>query len=123
MRQEVIAQSSLSTVHGEADNWPAVPQPARTIGTDHRDGAAAGEGDDALAMLYPYRARDLLSVPFSRSFQSTDISRGGEVRNIYRKIKKNVHKPLSPASVDKSVHKFAPPSKYSTFLYLHEVNA
>jgi hypothetical protein len=45
------------------------------------------------------------------------------VRNIFRKIKKNVHKTLSPASVDKSVHKIALPSKYSTFLYVQKVYA
>jgi len=45
------------------------------------------------------------------------------VRNIYRKVKKNIHKTLSPASVDKSVHKIALLSKYSTFLYLQNVFA
>ena len=45
------------------------------------------------------------------------------MRNIYRKVKKNVHKTLSPASVDKSVHKIALPSKYRTFLYLQDVFA
>jgi len=48
---------------------------------------------------------------------------GGEARNVFRKIKKNIHKTLSPASVDKSVHKLALLSKYSTFLYLQEVIA
>jgi hypothetical protein len=48
---------------------------------------------------------------------------GGEVRNIFRKIKENIHKTLSPASVDKSVYKIALPSKYSTFLYRQEVYA
>jgi hypothetical protein len=43
---------------------------------------------------------------------------GGEVRNIFRKIKKNIHKTLSPASVDKSVHKIALPAKYRTFHHL-----
>jgi len=38
------------------------------------------------------------------------------IRNIYKKVKKNIHKILSPASVDKSVHKIASPSKYRTFL-------
>jgi hypothetical protein len=37
------------------------------------------------------------------------------VRNIYRKVKKIVHKTLSPASVDKSVHKIALRSKFRTF--------
>ena len=32
------------------------------------------------------------------------------MRNIYRKVKKNIHKTLSPVSVDKSVHKIALPS-------------
>jgi hypothetical protein len=45
------------------------------------------------------------------------------VRNIYRKVKKNIHNTLSPASVDKSVHKIALPTKYSIFLYLQEVYA
>ena len=45
------------------------------------------------------------------------------MRNFYRKVKKNIHKTLSPDSVDKPVHKIAPPSKYSTFLDLQEVNA
>ena len=39
------------------------------------------------------------------------------MRNIYRKVKKNIHKTLSPASVDKPVHKIARPSKFRTFLY------
>ena len=38
------------------------------------------------------------------------------MRNISRKVKENIHKTLSPASVDKSVHKIALPSKYRTFL-------
>jgi hypothetical protein len=38
------------------------------------------------------------------------------VRNISRKVKKNIHKTLSPASGDKSVHKIALPSKFRTFL-------
>ena len=53
-----------------------------------------------------------------RSSQSTDNSRGGKVRNTYRKIKTNSHKNLSPASVDKSVHKTARPLKYRPFCYL-----
>jgi hypothetical protein len=42
---------------------------------------------------------------------------------MYRKVKKNVHKTLSPASVDKSVHKVAPPPKYRAFLNLQDVFA
>jgi len=38
------------------------------------------------------------------------------VRDIYKKVKKNIHKTLSPASVDKSVHKITLPSKFLTFL-------
>ena len=45
------------------------------------------------------------------------------MRTNYRKVKKNVHKTLSPASVDKSVHKITVPSKYRTFLYLQDVFA
>jgi len=48
---------------------------------------------------------------------------GGAAINKFRKIKKNIHKTLSPASVDKSVHKIALPTKYITFLYLQEVYA
>jgi len=44
--------------------------------------------------------------------------RGRKVRNIFRKIKENIHKILSPASGDKSVDKIALPSKNSLFLYL-----
>jgi hypothetical protein len=47
----------------------------------------------------------------------------GEVKNIYIKIKENIHKTLSPASGDKSVHKIAFPSKYRTFLLLQKVFA
>ena len=39
------------------------------------------------------------------------------MKNIFRKSKKKVHKILSPASVDKSVHKIALLSKYRAFLY------
>jgi hypothetical protein len=42
---------------------------------------------------------------------------------MYRKVKKNVHKTLSPASVDKSVNKVAPPPKYRAFLNLQDVFA
>jgi hypothetical protein len=45
------------------------------------------------------------------------------VRTISRKVKKNVHKTLSPASVDKSVHRIALPSIYRTFLLLQTVVA
>jgi len=45
------------------------------------------------------------------------------MRNIYKKVKKNIHKTLSPASVDKSVHKIAFPSKFRTFLPLRKVFA
>lgn len=49
---------------------------------------------------------------------STNTSRGRKERNIFRKIKRNVRKFLSPASGDKSVHKFATPSKSRVFLHL-----
>jgi hypothetical protein len=42
---------------------------------------------------------------------------------MYRKVKKNIHNTLSPASVDKSVHKVALPPKYGAFLYLQDVFA
>ena len=45
------------------------------------------------------------------------------MKNIYKKVKKNLHKILSPASVDKSVHKIALPSKYRTFLHRQNVFA
>ena len=47
----------------------------------------------------------------------------GKVRNIFRKIKKYIRKSLSPASVDKSVNKVAPPPKYRAFLNLQDVFA
>jgi len=43
--------------------------------------------------------------------------------NIFRKIKKNVHKTISPASVDKSVHKITLPATYRAFLHIEEVIA
>ena len=49
---------------------------------------------------------------------SINTVRGRKVRNIIRKIKKNIHKILSPASGDKSVDKIALPSKNRLFLYL-----
>jgi hypothetical protein len=42
---------------------------------------------------------------------------------MYRKVKKNIHKTLSPASVEKSVHKIALPSKFRTFLHPQKVFA
>jgi hypothetical protein len=48
---------------------------------------------------------------------SLNTSRVRKVRNISRKIKKNIHKTLSPASGDKSVHKIVLPSKIGIFLY------
>jgi hypothetical protein len=47
---------------------------------------------------------------------SLNTSRVRKVRNISRKIKKNIHKTLSPASGDKSVHKIAFASKFHPFL-------
>ena len=35
--------------------------------------------------------------------------------NIYKKVKDNIHKTLSPTSVDKSVNKIALPSKSAHF--------
>lgn len=48
---------------------------------------------------------------------------GGAMINTFRKIKKNVHKTLSPASVDKSVHKIPLPATYRAFLHIDEVIA
>ena len=48
---------------------------------------------------------------------------GGAMGNIFRKIKKNVHKTISPASVDKSVHKITLPATYRAFLHIEEVIA
>ena len=45
------------------------------------------------------------------------------MRNMYRKVKKNVHKILSPASVDKSVNKIILAPKYGAFLYPQDVVA
>ena len=45
------------------------------------------------------------------------------MKNIYKKVKRNSHKTPSTASVDKSVHKFAPPSKYRIFLHGKKVFA
>jgi len=42
---------------------------------------------------------------------------------MYRKVKENVHKTLSPASVDKSVYKITLIPKYLAFLYLQHVFA
>ncbi len=42
---------------------------------------------------------------------------------MYRKVKNNIRKTLSPASVDKSVNKVALSSKYLAFLYLQDVSA
>jgi hypothetical protein len=48
-------------------------------------------------------------------YQILDRGRG-RVRNIYRKVKKNLHKSLSPASVDNLVHKSLRPSISCHFL-------
>ena len=40
----------------------------------------------------------------------------GKPSTIFKKIKKNIHKTLSPASVDKSVHKIIQPWKYHAIL-------
>jgi hypothetical protein len=48
---------------------------------------------------------------------SLNASRVRKVRNISRKIKKNIYKTLSPASGDKSVHKIVLPSKIGIFLH------
>lgn len=48
---------------------------------------------------------------------SLNTSRVRKARNISRKIKKNIHKTLSPASGDKSVHNIVLPSKIGIFLH------
>ena len=73
-------------------------------------------------MLHPYRDRALLLVPFNRAFQSTDTS-WEEQREIYLERSRKIFKTLSPASVDKSVHKIALPAKYRTFHHLYDVIA
>ena len=45
------------------------------------------------------------------------------MRNMYRKVKKNIHKTPSPASVDKSVNKVVLAPKYRAFLHLQDVFA
>ena len=45
------------------------------------------------------------------------------MKNLYTKVKKNVCKILSPASVDKSVHKIVLSSKYRAYLRLQYVFA
>jgi hypothetical protein len=42
---------------------------------------------------------------------------------MYKKIKKNIHKTPSPASVDKSVNKIILAPKYGAFLYPQDVFA
>jgi hypothetical protein len=69
---------------------------------------------DRLADIF----NSLLKGPFDYSPQSTDNIRGGKVRKIFRKIKKFIHKSLSPASVDNSVSKIPLPLKNRTFLHL-----
>jgi hypothetical protein len=46
-----------------------------------------------------------------------------EVENFFTKVKENVHETLSPASVDKSVHKINLPAKYCAFIYPRHVFA
>ena len=48
---------------------------------------------------------------------SINTSRGRNARNTFRKIKKNLHKILSPVSGDKSVHRVALPLQFLEFLY------
>ena len=45
------------------------------------------------------------------------------MRTLYKKVKKNRHKTLSPGSVDKSVHKIALVSKFRTFLHRQKIFA
>ena len=71
-------------------------------------------------MLHRQHFRKCGAPPF---FPEHRRKLGGEVRNIFRKIKKNIHNTLSPTSVDKPVHKIARPVKYRPFLYLQEVFA
>jgi hypothetical protein len=42
---------------------------------------------------------------------------------MYRKVKNNIRKIISPASVDKSVNKVALSPKYLAILYLQDVSA
>jgi hypothetical protein len=65
----------------------------------------------------------LLKRPFYRSSSTTNKSRGGKVRNIYKKVKKNVHKTLSPGSVDKSVNNIILPLKFGALLHFNHVFA
>jgi hypothetical protein len=54
---------------------------------------------------------------------SINASRGRNGRNIFRKIKKNHHKILSPASGDKSVHKIPLRPQYRAFFDHYDVFA
>ena len=45
------------------------------------------------------------------------------MRNMSRKVKDNIHKTLSPTSVDKSVNKITLAAKYGAFLYPQDVVA
>jgi hypothetical protein len=67
---------------------------------------ACGMARDRLAREWPSNVR-----------HSAHTRRGGDVRNICRKVKNNIHESLSLASVDKSVHKVARPLQYLEFLY------
>jgi hypothetical protein len=60
---------------------------------------------------------------FNLSLQGQREQSEGKVKNMYRKVKKNIRKTLSPASVDKSVNKISLPSKYRAFHYLQHVFA
>jgi len=69
-----------------------------------------------LALLIPLRPIGFhrgFSVASPRTYR--ELIREGE-RNIYRKVKKNFHKTVSPASVDNLVHKSLRPSISCHFL-------
>ena len=59
----------------------------------------------------PYRGLMTLTAGMAGVAWSIVTRRGGHPITICHKIKKNIHTTRSPVSVDKSVHKMAPPAK------------
>ena len=112
MQYAVAVSSRLVSICRSPSSFFTV---SNTVLTPERVPRGRGGKNQRLAMSHQQHLRRCGEPPF---FPEHRRKLGGAARNKFRKIKKNIHKTLSPASGDKSVHKIVLPAKYRTFLYL-----
>ncbi len=97
----------LNETGGGGTGVGSADRPTPPLGGRRTDGC----GVDGHPVDDQYRGLMTLTAGMAGGAWSIVTSRGGQPSTIFHKIKKNMHKNLSTASVDKSVHKMAPPAK------------